>query len=118
MATGTHSILNDNFSGQITHHNNGGALVVPAAEVEDRDQRVHHLVMMPDFDGFSEIRIDAHPTQQGCPCRGKAVCYASLTDVSGDLPSKPRDTRSGPCDSYPGHPIIQPGGPGGLPPLE
>jgi len=35
--------------------NNGGILVIPTAEVEDQD-RVHHLMIMPDFDGFSELR--------------------------------------------------------------
>ena len=35
--------------------NDAGVLVIPTAEVEDQD-RVHHLIMMPDFDGFSELR--------------------------------------------------------------
>ena len=35
--------------------NNGGILVIPTAEVEDGD-RVHHLIIMPDFEGFSELR--------------------------------------------------------------
>jgi uncharacterized protein (TIGR00375 family) len=35
--------------------NDAGILVVPTAEVEDRD-RVHHLIIMPDFSGFSLLR--------------------------------------------------------------
>jgi uncharacterized protein (TIGR00375 family) len=35
--------------------NDRGILVIPTAEVEDQD-RVHHLIIMPDFEGFSELR--------------------------------------------------------------
>jgi uncharacterized protein (TIGR00375 family) len=35
--------------------NNAGVLVIPTAEVEDQD-RVHHLIIMQDFSGFSELR--------------------------------------------------------------
>ena len=35
--------------------NDAGVIVIPTAEVEDRD-RVHHLIFMPDFSGFSELR--------------------------------------------------------------
>ena len=35
--------------------NNAGVLVIPTAEVEDQ-KRVHHLILMPDFEGFSQLR--------------------------------------------------------------
>lgn len=35
--------------------NPSGVLVVPTAEIEDRD-RVHHLIIMQDFPGFGELR--------------------------------------------------------------
>lgn len=35
--------------------NNAGILIVPTAEVEDQD-RIHHLIIMQDFEGFSELR--------------------------------------------------------------
>lgn len=35
--------------------NDAGVLVIPSAEVEDED-RVHHLIFMPDFEGFIELR--------------------------------------------------------------
>ena len=35
--------------------NDAGILVIPTAEVEDED-RVHHLIIMQDFEGFSELR--------------------------------------------------------------
>jgi uncharacterized protein (TIGR00375 family) len=34
--------------------NDAGILVVPSAEVEDRD-RVHHLILMDDFPGFADL---------------------------------------------------------------
>jgi uncharacterized protein (TIGR00375 family) len=35
--------------------NDAGVLVIPSSEVEDED-RVHHLILMPNFEGFSELR--------------------------------------------------------------
>lgn len=35
--------------------NDAGVLVIPTSEVEDQD-RVHHLIIMEDFSGFSELR--------------------------------------------------------------
>jgi uncharacterized protein (TIGR00375 family) len=40
--------------------NDAGILVIPTAEVEDMD-RVHHLIMMPDFSGFSDLRSSLLP---------------------------------------------------------
>jgi len=35
--------------------NDAGVLIIPTAEVEDQD-RVHHLIIMQDFEAFSELR--------------------------------------------------------------
>lgn len=40
--------------------NNAGILIIPTAEVEDQD-RVHHLIIMQDFEGFSELRSMLSP---------------------------------------------------------
>lgn len=40
--------------------NNAGILIIPTAEVEDLD-RVHHLIIMQDFEGFSELRSMLSP---------------------------------------------------------
>jgi uncharacterized protein (TIGR00375 family) len=40
--------------------NDAGVLVIPSAEVEGED-RVHHLILMPDFEGFSELRLMFFP---------------------------------------------------------
>ena len=49
--------------------NDAGILVIPTAEVEDLD-RVHHLIMMPDFSGFSELTLIAPSVQQRYRYRG------------------------------------------------
>ena len=40
--------------------NDAGILIIPTAEVEDQD-RVHHLIIMQDFEGFSELRSMLSP---------------------------------------------------------
>jgi uncharacterized protein (TIGR00375 family) len=40
--------------------NEAGIVIVPEAEVEDRD-RVHHLILMEDFSGFSALAADLAP---------------------------------------------------------
>jgi uncharacterized protein (TIGR00375 family) len=40
--------------------NNAGILIIPTAEVEDQD-RVHHFIIMQDFEGFSELRSMLSP---------------------------------------------------------
>lgn len=53
-----------------TPHDTSGVLVVPTAEVEDRD-RVHHLIMAEDFSRFTELRDRFMPFSSGIAKNGR-----------------------------------------------
>ncbi len=62
--------------------NDAGIIVVPAAEVEDRN-RVHHLILMEDFDQFAELAELLAPHSRQIATAGRPRAALSGEEIAG-----------------------------------
>ncbi len=66
----------------IRHQEEGEIVVVPTAEVED-ENRVHHLILMEDFSGFSTLQKVFSPYAKDLPSTGRPHLRLSGEEIAG-----------------------------------